>query len=59
MSFYHNQHDFQVQPEKIKKLDEKICSPSFGPFGWNWRVEFIFICAVNFIFHVSPFSKSE
>ena len=51
MSFYNDQHNFQVQPEKVEKLDDEICPSPFCSFCRDWRVKLIFICTENFIFH--------
>jgi hypothetical protein len=55
--FNHNQHNFQVQPEEFINLIDKTSSEKLGPPRWNRRIEFVFICAIFFIFHFIEFLK--
>jgi hypothetical protein len=52
MSLNNDQHNFQVQPEKIEQLDEEVGPSPLSSFGWNGWVKLVFICKMYFIFHI-------
>lgn len=58
MPFHNYQHNFQVQPEKVKKLDDEICTPPFCSLCWDWWVKLVFVCAKYFVFHVLFLNQS-
>ena len=48
MPLHHNAHYLIIQMQELECLDQEVRSHPFRKFGWNRRIELIFIYADHF-----------